>query len=54
MRLVVVVVVSVNEWPWRLLELTGDGLIVRLGGDSAVLFALSDVRSVIGQVVFFV
>jgi hypothetical protein len=44
MRLVVVAVVSVSGWPWGLLELTGNGMMGRLGGGGAVLFILSDVR----------
>jgi hypothetical protein len=48
MRLVVVVVVSVNRWSWGALELADGGLMVRLGGGNAVLFVLSDVRPVIG------
>jgi hypothetical protein len=47
------VVVLVSGRPWGLLELASGGLMAWLGGGSAVLFVLSDVRPVIGRVVIF-
>jgi hypothetical protein len=46
-------VVSVSGWLWGLMELSGDGMMVWLGGGSVVLFILSDVHPVIGRVVSF-